>query len=228
MPSATFFHLPPAKREKLLQCAREEFSRVSFDEASINRIVHQAEISRGSFYMYFTDKADLFRYLLQCYLDELTQMLEELLTREQGDLFAAFEALFQTLAVSSHSSPQRWSPAGRTAALGRHPFSFRRSVWSYRRFPSLHPPGRGPGGHVPHPGQRNCPRPVRRPVPHRPSACLGPFLCPAGYPPPRHAETQRGALILYPFNSPYTRSYCNGNKRATANRSRSLRDSGRS
>lgn len=98
MPSATFFHLPPAKREKLLQCAREEFSRVSFDEASINRIVHQAEISRGSFYMYFIDKADLFRYLLQCYLDELTQMLEELLTREQGDLFAAFEALFQTLA----------------------------------------------------------------------------------------------------------------------------------
>lgn len=97
MPSATFFHLPPAKREKLLQCAREEFSRVSFDEASINRIVHQAEISRGSFYMYFTDKADLFRYLLQCYLDELTQMLEKLLTREQGDLFAAFEALFQTL-----------------------------------------------------------------------------------------------------------------------------------
>ena len=97
MPSATFFHLPPAKREKLLQCAQEEFSRVSFDEASINRIVHQAEISRGSFYMYFTDKADLFRYLLQCYLDELTQMLEELLTREQGDLFAAFEALFQTL-----------------------------------------------------------------------------------------------------------------------------------
>ena len=98
MPSATFFHLPPAKREKLLQCAQEEFSRVPFDEASINRIVHQAEISRGSFYMYFTDKADLFRYLLQCYLDELTQMLEELLTREQGDLFAAFEALFQTLA----------------------------------------------------------------------------------------------------------------------------------
>ena len=97
MPSATFFHLPPAKREKLLQCAREEFSRVSFDEASINRIVHQAEISRGSFYMYFTDKADLFRYLLHCYLDELTQMLEKLLTREQGDLFAAFEALFQTL-----------------------------------------------------------------------------------------------------------------------------------
>lgn len=97
MPRPTFFHLPQAKREKLLQCARDEFSRVPFDEASINRIVRQAEISRGSFYMYFTDKEDLFRYLLQCYLDELTQMLVALLDREQGDLFAAFGALFQEL-----------------------------------------------------------------------------------------------------------------------------------
>lgn len=97
MPSPTFFHLPQAKREKLLQCARDEFSRVPFDEASINRIVRQAEISRGSFYMYFTDKEDLFRYLLQGYLDQLTQLLAQLLEQEQGDLFSAFEALFQAL-----------------------------------------------------------------------------------------------------------------------------------
>ena len=47
--------------------------------------------------MYFTDKADLFRYLLQCYLDDLTQLMVQLLDREQGDLFAAFESLFQAL-----------------------------------------------------------------------------------------------------------------------------------
>lgn len=95
MPSATFFHLPEEKRERLLQCAREEFARVSFDEASINRIVRQAGIARGSFYMYFTDKEDLFRYLLQCYLEQLTSLLEELLEQTQGDLFAAFDALFE-------------------------------------------------------------------------------------------------------------------------------------
>ena len=99
MPSPTFFHLPQAKREKLLQCARDEFSRVPFDEASINRIVRQAGIARGSFYMYFSDKEDLFRYLLQCYLDELTRMLVEVLDRERGDLFAAFGSLFQELAA---------------------------------------------------------------------------------------------------------------------------------
>lgn len=68
-----------------------------FDEASINRIIRQAGIPRGSFYMYFTDKEDLFRYLLQCYLDQLTQILRDLLEREQGDLFAAFGALFPAL-----------------------------------------------------------------------------------------------------------------------------------
>ena len=104
MPSQTFFHLPQAKREKLLQCARDEFSRVPFDEASINRIVRQAEISRGSFYMYVTDKEDLFRYLLQRYLDQLTQLLEQLLEQEQGDLFSAFEALFQTLVGQRNDS----------------------------------------------------------------------------------------------------------------------------
>lgn len=98
MPSTTFFHLPQAKRDRLLQCARDEFSRVPFDEASINRIVRQAGIARGSFYMYFTDKEELFGYLLQCYLEQLTQLLTELLDRKQGNLFATFEALFQTLA----------------------------------------------------------------------------------------------------------------------------------
>ena len=97
MPSSTFFRLPEEKRQRLLDAAWEEFSRVSFADASINQIIHAASISRGSFYMYFTDKADLFRYLLQCYLDDLTQLMVQLLDREQGDLFAAFESLFQAL-----------------------------------------------------------------------------------------------------------------------------------
>ena len=53
MPTSTFFNLPPPKRERLLRAAVEEFSRKPFGEASINRIVQKAEISRGSFYQYF-------------------------------------------------------------------------------------------------------------------------------------------------------------------------------
>lgn len=60
MPSSTFFRLPPEKQEKLLRAARKEFARVPFADASINRIIQAADISRGSFYMYFRDKGELF------------------------------------------------------------------------------------------------------------------------------------------------------------------------
>ena len=64
MPTSTFFNLPPPKRERLLRAAAEEFSRKPFNEVSINRIIQSAEIPRGSFYQYFADKTDLFRYIL--------------------------------------------------------------------------------------------------------------------------------------------------------------------
>lgn len=67
MPTTTFFNLPPPKREKLLGAAIAEFARRPYGEVSINRIIQAAEIPRGSFYQYFADKTDLFRYVLRCY-----------------------------------------------------------------------------------------------------------------------------------------------------------------
>lgn len=69
MPSKTFFHLPAEKRERLLLAAEEEFARVPYAEASINRMIRAAGIPRGSFYMYFRDKEELFHYLLKRYQD---------------------------------------------------------------------------------------------------------------------------------------------------------------
>lgn len=97
MPSGTFFNLPQQKRDKLILAAKAEFSRVPYDEASINRIIHGAGIPRGSFYMYFTDKEDLFRYLLEGYYGWFVQMLQGTLRQERGDLFEAFCRLFDRL-----------------------------------------------------------------------------------------------------------------------------------
>ena len=79
MPSKTFFHLPAEKRERLLLAAEEEFARVPYAEASINRMIRAAGIPRGSFYMYFRDKEELFHYLLKRYQVGLLQRLERVL-----------------------------------------------------------------------------------------------------------------------------------------------------
>lgn len=94
MPSGTFFRLPEEKRRKLLLAARHEFARAPYADASINRIIREAGIPRGSFYMYFTDKGDLFRYLMEEYGGYLTELMERFLIQEKGDLLAAFEGLF--------------------------------------------------------------------------------------------------------------------------------------
>lgn len=49
MPKGAFFNLSPAKREKLLQAAVNKFARKPCGEVSINRIIREAEIPRGSF-----------------------------------------------------------------------------------------------------------------------------------------------------------------------------------
>lgn len=94
MPSSTFLKLQPEKQEKLLEAATREFSTRPFGEASINQMIKEAGIPRGSFYMYFQGKEDLFRYLMAGYMNQLLLVLEELLLREQGDIFAALLALY--------------------------------------------------------------------------------------------------------------------------------------
>ena len=97
MPTETFFRLPEAKRETLLCCARQEFARVPYPDASINRIIRSAGIPRGSFYMYFADKADLFLHLMDQFVDTFTQTVCRLLEEEDGALFPAFRRLFDHL-----------------------------------------------------------------------------------------------------------------------------------
>lgn len=105
MPSTTFFNLPQQKRDKLLEAARAEFARVPFGEASINRMIQEAEIPRGSFYMYFTDKEDIFRYLILRVLEQFNHIMAQVIDQQKGDLFAGFLDFFDAL-VRRRDTPQ--------------------------------------------------------------------------------------------------------------------------
>ena len=87
MCSETFLRLPEEKRNRFLDAAWEEFTTVSFSEASINQIIHRAGIPRGSFYQYFSGKEDLFRYLLDLIGGHFAEGLREMVVQAGGDLF---------------------------------------------------------------------------------------------------------------------------------------------
>lgn len=97
MPTSTFFRLPEEKRRRLLDAAWEETLRVRFTEVSINRIIHRARIPRGSFYQYFSDKAELVRYLFNGVREYFTALLWKLLEESGGDLFAVPVMAFDRL-----------------------------------------------------------------------------------------------------------------------------------
>jgi AcrR family transcriptional regulator len=70
-----FDNADPAKKDAILQTAAREFAQVGYEGASLNRILLAAGVSKGSFYYYFDDKADLactvlvwaFRDILRAY-----------------------------------------------------------------------------------------------------------------------------------------------------------------
>ena len=87
MPTNTFFNLPIEKREKIINAAKSEFVEYSFHDASINKIIKSAGISRGSFYMYFENKEDLFLYILDGYREEVLAEIVKGVNGEKCDIF---------------------------------------------------------------------------------------------------------------------------------------------
>lgn len=98
MPTETFFNLPEEKQDRILKAAKQEFSRVGLNEASIARVIKEADISRGSFYQYFTDKEDLYYYYFQTLKSSGHRYLIQTIEEKAGDLFLGIEEYFLRLA----------------------------------------------------------------------------------------------------------------------------------
>jgi TetR/AcrR family transcriptional regulator len=80
---STFRHLPPDKQERVLGAALAEFAEQGYQAASLNRVVAQAGIAKGSLYQYFPNKEGIFHYIFQHALKlvrrTLTRVKEETL-----------------------------------------------------------------------------------------------------------------------------------------------------
>ena len=88
MPKETFYRLPDEKREMIMAAAEREFLENSFEAASINRIIKEAAIPRGSFYQYFEDKKDIFLYIVSTHKNEAFGFVESFIKDSDGDVFS--------------------------------------------------------------------------------------------------------------------------------------------
>lgn len=77
MPSATFLKLAETKRKHFVAEAYKEFSRNSFEAASITNLVKSLGIAKGSVYQYFEDKEELYTYLVHDANKQLNQLLDK-------------------------------------------------------------------------------------------------------------------------------------------------------
>jgi AcrR family transcriptional regulator len=73
----------PAKRAQILKGAMQEFLEKGFDATSMNEIARAAGVSKGTIYVYFADKVELFEALIA---EERERMFEGLETLLEGDL----------------------------------------------------------------------------------------------------------------------------------------------
>jgi len=95
VPKDTFFNLPEDKRTLICDVAIDEFAEYPFDQASINRIVANSGIAKGSFYQYFDDKKDLFLYLMGLIAEEKINYLSPVIRNpDEHDIFTLIRELF--------------------------------------------------------------------------------------------------------------------------------------
>lgn len=87
MPTQRFLKLKEKKKQAILDAAVHEFSRVPYSSASINQIIKEADISRGSFYTYFEDKDDLMQYMLRGFRDSFREKVLCTLRERDGNPF---------------------------------------------------------------------------------------------------------------------------------------------
>jgi len=97
-----------ATRRRVIREAASEFARLGFDQANINTIAEQAGIGKGTIYLYFENKRELFlamlRFIAQTQLSSVRSALamEGTLQQRLERLFRAFARLAEEDSDSFH------------------------------------------------------------------------------------------------------------------------------
>ncbi|WP_430885395.1 TetR/AcrR family transcriptional regulator [Fusibacter sp. JL216-2] len=107
MPHQTFFNLPKEKQQRIIDVCIDEFAEKTYHNASISNIVRQSKIAKGSFYQYFEDKKDIFKYILKYMGDKKLAYYSEIIPRiNEMDFFELLKAFYVSGVVFAKDHPK--------------------------------------------------------------------------------------------------------------------------
>lgn len=107
MPTQTFFNLPEEKQERILKAAIDEFAQHSFQNVSIARIIEGAGIPRGSFYQYFVDLRDIYKYIFEIIGEQKVQYMYPLLANiNEQSFFPLLKELYVSALRFANDHPK--------------------------------------------------------------------------------------------------------------------------
>ncbi|MDO5753729.1 TetR/AcrR family transcriptional regulator [Arthrobacter sp.] len=121
-----FTKLPQKQQQSILQAALDEFAAHGFHEASLNRMIEAAGISKGTMYYYFDGKEDLYTYVARTGLAGLFVRVGPLPELDRGgadEFWSVLEGYYLNLLRALAASPQLAALLrGWTAASGTPSF----------------------------------------------------------------------------------------------------------
>jgi AcrR family transcriptional regulator len=102
------------KRNKIIKAAIDEFSEHPYRQASVNRIVEKSGIAKGSFYQYFKDKKDLYKFIIKISSEQKLEYLQHILKdMEKLNFFQLIRELYIAGIQFAKENPELFSIGAR-------------------------------------------------------------------------------------------------------------------
>lgn len=95
------------RRQELISAALDEFSEKGYDNASLNNILKEAGISKGTFYYHFKNKEELYFYLIGILLREKKRYFSENIKIEDfnSDIFEMYKKMIKVGLIFARENP---------------------------------------------------------------------------------------------------------------------------
>ena len=91
------------RRNEILQAAWEVFASKDYDSATIDDVATAAELSKGTVYLYFQSKADLFHSTIEMGMEKVNTMIQEIVSSSEDPVSGLREIIKRLLDYSEEN-----------------------------------------------------------------------------------------------------------------------------